>query len=125
MAPEGQTAIVLELPCYADDALWNMSDKTLRTEVWETLCRVKPIRSDEVISFQTYKLPFAYPALMVGIEENISSLIEYLATFENMHLTGRSALYRYLHLHDLLKAGKLLVEQISGTYAQADTRRLG
>lgn len=125
MAPEGRTAIVLELPCYADDALWNMSDKTLRTEVWEALCRVKPIRSDEVISFQTYKLPFAYPALTVGIEENISSLIEYLATFENMHLTGRSALYRYLHLHDLFKTGKLLVEQISDTHAQADTRRLG
>ena len=115
MAPEGQTAIVLELPCYADDAVWNMSDKTLREEVWEAICRVKPIRAEEVIRFQTFKLPFAYPVLTVGIEENISSLIEYLAAFENMHLTGRSALHRYLHLHDLFKTGKALVEQISGS----------
>ena len=115
MAPEGQTAIVLELPCYTDDAVWNMSDRTLREEVWEALCRVKPIRQEEVIRFQTYKLPFAYPVLTVGVEENISSLIEYLAAFENMHLTGRSALYRYLHLHDLFKTGKALVEQISGS----------
>ncbi len=115
MAPEGQTAIVLELPCYTDDAVWNMSDQTLREKVWEALCRVKPIRQDEVVYFQAYKLPFAYPVLTVGIEENISSLIEYLAAFENMHLSGRSALYRYLHLHDLFKAGKALVEQISGS----------
>lgn len=115
MAPEGQTAIVLELPCYAEDTVWNMSDKTLREKTWEALCRVKPIRQEEVIRFQTYKLPFAYPVLTVGIEENISSLIEYFTTFENMHLTGRSALYRYLHLHDLFKAGKTLVEQISGS----------
>ncbi len=115
MAPEGQTAIVLELPCYAEDTVWNMSDKTLREKIWEALCRVKPIRQEEVIRFQTYKLPFAYPVLTVGIEENISSLIEYFTTFENMHLTGRSALYRYLHLHDLFKAGKTLVEQISGS----------
>ena len=115
MAPEGQTAIVLELPCYSDDAVWSMPEKMLREEIWEALCRVKPIRQDDVIRFQTYKLPFAYPVLTVGIEEKISSLVEYLATFENMHLTGRSALYRYLHLHDLFKAGKTLVEQISGS----------
>ena len=114
MAPEGQTAVVLELPCYANDAIWHESDETLRTKVWETLCRVKPLRSEEVIYFRTYKLPFAYPVLTIDFEENISSLIEYLATFENMHLTGRTALYRYLHLHDLLQTGKALVEQIAG-----------
>ena len=115
MAPEGQTAIVLELPCYTEDAIWNVSDETLRSEVWDALCRVKPIRGEDVIHFLTYKLPFAYPVLKVGFEENVSSLIEYLATFENMHLTGRSALYRYLHLHDLFSAGRALVEQIAPT----------
>ena len=53
------------------------------------------------------------------------ALIEYLATFENMHLTGRTALYRYLHLHDLLQTGKALVEQIAGTQLPADTATLG
>ena len=117
MAPEGQTAIVLELPCYTEDAIWNMSDETLRAEVWDALCRVKPIRKEDVIHFLTYRLPFAYPVLTVGFEENVSSLIDYLATFENMHLTGRSALYRYLHLHDLLRSGQTLVDQIAGLRA--------
>ena len=117
MAPEGQTAIVLELPCYTEDAIWNMSDEALRSEVWDAVCRVKPIRREDVIHFLTYRLPFAYPVLTVGFEENVSSLIDYLATFGNMHLTGRSALHRYLHLHDLLRSGQTLVEQIAGLRA--------
>ena len=112
MAPKGQTVIVLELPCYNDNAVWNMSETTLRSEVWKALQRVKPIRQEEIIHYQSYKLPFAYPVLEVGFEENVARLVAYFETFENLYLTGRSSLFRYLHLHDLFKAGQEVVEQI-------------
>ncbi len=113
MAPKGQTVIVLELPCYSDDALWNMSEATLQAEVWEALRQVKPLFPEEIIHYQSYKLPFAYPVLEVGFEEKVASLVAYFETFENLYLTGRSSLFRYLHLHDLFKAGKEVVEQIT------------
>ncbi len=112
MAPEGQTVIVLEIPCFSKNPVWEMSETALRAEVWEALCRVKPLHSDEVIHYQTYKLPFAYPVLEVGFEENVKQLVDYFEQFENLYLTGRSSLFRYLHLHDLFKAGKEVVEQI-------------
>ena len=112
MAPKGQTVVVLELPCYSDDALWNMSEATLQTEVWEALRCVKPLFPEEVIHYQTYRLPFAYPVLEVGFEENVARLVRYFERFENLYLTGRSSLFRYLHLHDLFKAGKEVVERI-------------
>ena len=113
MAPKGQTVIVLELPCYSDDAIWNMSETALQTEVWEALQRVKPLFPEEVIHYQTYKLPFAYPVLEVGFEERVTRLVRYFETFENLYLTGRSSLFRYLHLHDLFKAGKEVIEKIA------------
>ena len=113
MAPEGQTVIVLELPCYSDDAVWNMQELELQTEVWKALQRVKPLSQTEVIHYQTYRLPFAYPVLEVGFEENVARLVAYFETFENLYLTGRSSLFRYLHLHDLFKAGKEVVERIT------------
>ena len=113
MAPEGQTVIVLEMPCYNDDAVWNMKESELQTEVWEALQRVTPVSEVEILHFQTYKLPFAYPVLEVGFEENVARLVAYFETFENLYLTGRSSLFRYLHLHDLFKAGKEVVEQIA------------
>ena len=109
MAPEGQTAIVLELPCFREDAVWNMSAEALRRSVWEALQRVKPIAEGEVVCFATYKLPFAYPVLEVGLAEHVERLVTYFQTFENLHLTGRSSLFRYVHLHDLFKAGRELV----------------
>ena len=113
MAPKGQTVIVLELPCYSDDALWNMSEATLQAEVWEALRQVKPLFPEEIIHYQSHKLPFAYPVLEVGFEEKVASLVAYFETFENLYLTGRSSLFRYLHLHDLFKAGKEVVAQIA------------
>ena len=113
MAPKGQTVIVLELPCYSDDAVWNMPEAALQTEVWKALQRVKPILPEEVIHYQTYKLPFAYPVLEVGFEERITRLVRYFETFENLYLTGRSSLFRYLHLHDLFKAGKEVIAKIA------------
>lgn len=112
MAPKGQTVIVLELPCYSDDAVWNMPEAVLQTEVWEALQRVKILLPEEVIHYQTYKLPFAYPVLEVDFEENVTRLVAYFKRFENLHLTGRSSLFRYLHLHDLFRAGREVVEQI-------------
>lgn len=113
MAPEGQTVIVLELPCYNDDAVWRMQESELRTEVWEALQRVKPLSQTEVLHYQVYRLPFAYPVLEVGFEESVARLVAYFETFENLYLTGRSSLFRYLHLHDLFKAGKEVIEQIT------------
>lgn len=112
MAPEGQTVIVLEIPCFSESSVWKMSEAVLRAEVWEALCRIKPLHSDEIIHYQSYKLPFAYPVLEVGFEENVKHLVNYFAQFENLYLTGRSSLFRYLHLHDLFKAGKEVIEQI-------------
>lgn len=109
MAPEGQTAIVLELPCFRADAVWNMSSEDLRRLVWQALQRVQPIGESAILCFATYKLPFAYPVLKVGLAEHVQRLVAYFQTFENLRLTGRSALFRYVHLHDLFKAGKELV----------------
>lgn len=113
MAPNGQTVIVLELPCYSDDAVWNMSEAELQNKVWEALQSIKPLSPEEVIHYQAYKLPFAYPVLEVGFEERVTRLVRYFETFENLHLTGRSSLFRYLHLHDLFKAGKEVIEKIA------------
>ena len=93
MAPEGQTVIVLELPCDNDSTVWRMQESELKTEIWEVLRRVKPIFPEEIIHFQTYRLPFAYPVLEVGFEESVARLVAYFETFENLYLTGRSSLF--------------------------------
>ncbi len=119
MAPEGQTAIVLELPCFAGDAGWKMPEEELRRSAWEALQRVRPIAEEEVVCSGTFRLPFAYPVLEKGLSEHVELLVGYFRTFENLHLTGRSSLFRYVHLHDLFRAGKELVFRLSGAHPGA------
>ena len=104
--------IVLEVPCFRESAVWRMLDSALQDATWQALCRAKPSDSDEVIHYRTYRLPFAYPVLEVGYQDNVKHLLDYFDQFENMYLIGRSSVFRYLHLHDLFKSGKEVIEQI-------------
>ena len=113
MAPEGQTAIVLELPCFSGDPIWGMPAEELRETVFAALKQVGPISSGEVVDFTTLRLPFAYPVLQTGLDRTVSQLVDYLGTFRNLHLTGRSSLFRYLHFHDLFRDGRELVAGIA------------
>lgn len=116
MAPTGKTVIVLEIPCFKEDTIWNITDSDLQTKVWEAICLVKPLVEDEIVDFQTYRLPFAYPVLEVGFEDNVKRLVDYFDQFENLYLTGRNSLFRYIHLHDLFKAGREVIERIVNVY---------
>ncbi len=118
MAPEGKTAIVLEMPCFADDPLWSLPDGEVLRRAWRALQRVKPLGEGEVLRFTVLKLPFAYPVLEAGLAGHVELLVDYFRSFENLHLTGRSSMFRYVHLHDLFREGRELV----GCLAEGGTR---
>ena len=120
MAPSGQTAIVVEWPCFDDDPVWSMPVAEVRCAVWEALQKFQAIAAGEIVSFGVFKLPFAYPVLEVGFTKCIESLVDYFCKFENMHLTGRNSLFRYVHMHDLLRAGSDLVRDFSAGQRRVD-----
>lgn len=116
MAPEGQTVIVLEIPCYTEDSIWSMEDTNIEKIVWEALGKVKTIDVKEVIHSKLYRLPFAYPVLEVDFEDKVKQLMSYFDQFNNLFLTGRSSLFRYLHLHDLFNAGKNVISKLEQSH---------
>ena len=113
MAPEGKTAIGVECPCFDSDRLWSMDRETIRELVWRALQNVQDIDEEEIVCFETFKLPFAYPVLEVDFSKNVEKLMNYLQSFSNLYLTGRSALFRYTHLHDLMRAGRELARELN------------
>lgn len=112
MSPEGQTVIVLEIPCYTEDSIWSMEDNNIENIVWDALGKVKTIDAEEVIHSQIYRLPFAYPVLEVDFENKVKHLVSYFDQFNNLYLTGRNSLFKYLHLHDLFNAGKEVISKL-------------
>lgn len=120
MAPPGQTAIVLEIPAQPGDEHWAADDARLGAMLRESLAATGLLRAEEILAFRSYRVPFAYPVLEVGFEEKARRIADYLASFENLHLLGRSAQFQYSHIHDMFR----LARETVGEIASRDMRAL-
>jgi len=115
MAPAGQTVVVLERPCHRDDEAWSLSGSALTEEARTLLVQQDLLdATDEIVATADHAVPFAYPILEVGSEEKAEHLQEYLGRFENLHLLGRGARFRYTHVHNLYAQAKALTRTLAG-----------
>ena len=120
MAPDDQTVVVLELPCHKEDEAWSLPADALRDEARALLDAqglVAP--EDEIVAADTHSVPYAYPILEVGSEAKAERLQNYLDRFENLHLLGRSARFRYTHVHNLYARAKALARRLAAPTAPA------
>jgi protoporphyrinogen oxidase len=113
MAPAGQTAVVLEIPCQPGDEYWTMDEARLERELRNSLCTGGLLREEEVLAFRSYRAPFAYPVLEVGFEEKVRRIAEYLMSFENLRLLGRGAQFQYSHIHDMFRLARETIREVT------------
>ena len=118
MAPDDQTVVVLELPCHRDDKAWDQSSDALR-DAARTLLQNQGLLDADIVAFEENTVPFAYPILEVGSAKKAERLRDYLDRFENLHLLGRSAHFRYTHVHNLYARAKHLTRRLADKPARA------
>ena len=120
LSPADETAIVVEVPCSADDGTWGCTDDVLIDEICSSLAAKSLLRREDVKSACTVRMANAYPILEVGFEERAARLIDYLESFENLYLAGRSALFEYTHLHQIFASADQLITRIRNEEAARD-----
>lgn len=109
LSPKGKTSFIVEVPT---DNLETCDYEALSEKIKSQLISYGFFRESEVIDITLKDIPFAYPVLRVGIEEDIQELISFLSRFENFHLTGRNGLFEYSWTHDMFLAGKKIIDQL-------------
>ena len=113
LAPADSTAIVIEVPCSRDDALWSLEDGTLIDMVVGGLRTSGVIdRSTRILDRMVHPLPFAYPILEKGYERRVAAITSHLGSYANLHLAGRSARFQYSHIHDMFRQGREVVREV-------------
>jgi hypothetical protein len=65
------------------------------------------------------RLSHAYPVLEVGIEDRVTALLEYLSGFSNLRTIGRNGRFVYTHVHDMLRFGIDVIDELSRMQAAA------
>ena len=112
MAPEGKTIIVAEFFSFKGDVIWSKSDEELTAITVENLENMGFIKKHEVIGSSIVRVPNAYPLFEVGYKERCDEIYEYLGRFKNLHITGRSGMFRYYNMDHAIESGIKTAEKI-------------
>ncbi|MGA7874306.1 MAG: FAD-dependent oxidoreductase [Desulfoferrobacter sp.] len=112
MSPPGMTSLVAEIPCQSEDVLWSSPDGELIRIVREHIEHIGWIRKTEIIGTQVKRIEYAYPILESGFEEKVQLISGYLKNLVNLRLSGRNGRFMYSWIHDMMKLGKDITEEI-------------
>jgi protoporphyrinogen oxidase len=123
MSPTDRTSVIIEVPCQYGSEYWEMEDEDLINRSVSKLCDIGWIRKEEIIDALVCPMQYAYPVFELGYEENIGAIFDYLSRFKNLAFIGRSSRFSYIHLHDIMKSGKEIIENykmrfLSGSHSQ-------
>ena len=109
MSPKGKTSIVVEVPC--SNKMKDDSDDTkIYNDIKSFLIDKQFITSDEIINYKFLSMPFAYPILRS--DNDLSEVFDFIGKIKNINLIGRSAEFKYLHVHDLFYQSKQIIKSI-------------
>ncbi len=112
MAPKGKTHIVAEYFCFAGDPVWSASDTELTVMTVETLRERGFISKHEVIDSCVLRVPKAYPLFDIDYARHADVITDYLEGFKNLHLSGRSGMFRYYNMDHVIESGIGAAESI-------------
>ena len=129
MAPEGKTIIVAEFFSFKGDVIWSKSDEELTAITVESLENMGFIKKHEVIGSSIVRVPNAYPLFEVGYKERCDEIYEYLGRFKNLHITGRSGMFRYYNMDHAIESGiktaERIIKKMRDTVSSGDLPRRG
>lgn len=112
MAPAGKTHLVAEYFCNTDDAIWQATDHRL-TELTAThLKQVGFVDHGDVSGSCVLRIPYAYPVFDTHYQKHLRIIRDYLDTFQNLHVIGRSGMFSYLNMDHAMESGMQTAENI-------------
>ena len=113
MSPDGKTSLVVEIPCFDSDEIWIKNNWKLVQKVKKNLIDCGFFKEHQLIGNNLRKLENAYPVLENDFETKIQPIFDYLSDFKNLILTGRNGLFEYTHIHDHMKNGRKIIQDLN------------
>jgi protoporphyrinogen oxidase len=109
------TSLVVEYFCTRGDHIWNMTEEQLVEQTVQHLIEdLGFITRDEVLGGFIIRAPRAYPSYVIGYEEPLGIIKDYIATFENLQYIGRGGSFRYNNTDHSVETGLLAAKNILG-----------
>lgn len=106
MVPDAsKTSLIVEFPCFADDAVWTMKDEDVVALASRELARVGFVPEGKVTGGFVGRKFNCYPVYYRGFEQHLATLFAWLGEIENLHMTGRAGAYKYTNMDESIQMG--------------------
>lgn len=115
------TSLVVEYFCSPGDAIWNMTEEEFVKQTVDHLVNdLKFIDRSEVIDGFIIRAPRAYPSYVIGYEEPLKKIKDFIDTLENLQIIGRYGTFRYNNTDHSIETGLLAAKNILGEHHDLD-----
>lgn len=122
MAPPGKTLLVAEFFSFNGDAMWSKSDRELAAITVSNLENLGFLKRHEVLDSSIVRVPRAYPLFEIGYRELCDEIHDYLDKFNNLHIAGRSGMFRYYNMDHAIESGITTAEGLIASNGNAGRR---
>ena len=112
LVEEGKTSLCAEILCNQDDQVWRTTDELLIKRVITDLSSLQILREDEITGSFVERIPNAYPVLQLGYQNHLNKLLDYVSQFKNLHLLGRTGMFKYWTMDQVMEEGMLKAREL-------------
>lgn len=112
LAPHGQSHVVAEYFCNTGDAVWQSSERNLCDLTAGHLEKLGFLARTDVLDGTVLRIPYAYPVFDLQYQSHLRVITDFLDTFDNLHLIGRSGLFSYLNMDQAMESGIMVAEKV-------------
>jgi protoporphyrinogen oxidase len=105
-APPDKTLVCAEITCRIGDEHWRASDEELTAIATRDLAQIGFIESSEVLGAIVKKIPHAYPIYDLEYKQNLTPVLDFVHTLENVRTGGRQGLFRYNNMDQSIEMGR-------------------
>lgn len=101
MAPEEGTLICMEIFCNYGDSTWNTGESEIIKKITDGLFRTGLLKDKNIIAdARIEKIEYAYPLHFNGFEKPLAEVKDFLRSFKNLNLLGRSGTHSYFDMEE-------------------------
>ena len=113
MVPPGKTSLLVEFPHFSGEEVGEVPEDRLVEKTFEILETYNLVQRQDLLFSHSFTLKHAYPVMEIGYEQAVEKILRELSKFQNLLLVGRNSKFLYSHLHDMLRQGLEVAEEIS------------
>ncbi|MEM4256840.1 MAG: hypothetical protein QXD98_00605 [Candidatus Diapherotrites archaeon] len=112
MAPENKTSLFIEFFCWKNDSFWKMEKEELLSIASHWLEKLGLVKNSEILDSYLLREEFVYPVYDLDYKKNLSVVLDYFDSFDNLICIGRPGRFKYTNQDHSLEMGILAARSI-------------